>query len=171
MTPSTERSLRDILNDQLWSEGILINGEVTDTYAQILTLDAIRFIAKLSHQFSETRQQLLAARQRRQKDLDMGKLPDFLAETAEIRKGDWKVAPIPKDLEDRRVEITGPVDRKMIINALNSGANVFMADFEDSNSPTWENNLDGQINLRDAIAGTIAYTSPEGDRTLSPTRA
>ena len=89
-------------------------------------------------------------------------MPDFLPETASIRQKEWTVAPIPKDLVDRRVEITGPVDRKMIINALNSGASVFMADFEDSNSPTWSNNLDGQINLRDAVNRTIRYTSSEG---------
>ena len=87
----------------------------------------------------------------RQQEIDAGQLPDFLPETAHIREGDWTVAPIPNDLLDRRVEITGPVDRKMIINALNSGANVFMADFEDSNSPTWQNNLEGQANLRDAV--------------------
>ena len=91
-------------------------------------------------------------------------MPDFLPETAAIREGDWTVAPIPQDLLDRRVEITGPVDRKMIINALNSGANVFMADFEDSNSPTWQNNIEGQINLRDAVRRTISYVSPEGKR-------
>jgi malate synthase len=94
--------------------------------------------------------------------MDSGVLPDFLAETAHIRQADWKVAPIPQDLQDRRVEITGPVDRKMIINAFNSGANVFMADFEDSNSPTWQNNLEGQTNLRDAVRGTISFSSPEG---------
>ena len=101
-------------------------------------------------------------RRERQAKLDQGELPDFLPETAGIREQEWTVAPIPKDLIDRRVEITGPVDRKMIINALNSGANVFMADFEDSNSPTWSNNLDGQNNLRDAVNRTINFVSPEG---------
>ena len=100
----------------------------------------------------------------RQKAIDAGELPNFLPETESIRKADWKVAPIPADLMDRRVEITGPVDRKMVINALNSGANVFMADFEDSNSPTWDNNISGQMNLRDANRGDIAYTSPEGKK-------
>ncbi len=100
----------------------------------------------------------------RQAEIDAGHYPDFLTETAEIRTSEWKVAPIPADLMDRRVEITGPVDRKMVINALNCGANVFMADFEDANSPTWTNNLDGQINLRDAIRRTIEFTSPEGKK-------
>jgi malate synthase len=100
----------------------------------------------------------------RQAEIDAGHYPDFLTETAEIRTSEWTVAPIPADLMDRRVEITGPVDRKMVINALNCGANVFMADFEDANSPTWTNNLDGQINLRDAIRRTIEFTSPEGKK-------
>jgi malate synthase len=107
---------------------------------------------------------LLAARVDRQKAIDGGKLPDFLPETAAIREGDWVAAPIPADIQDRRVEITGPVDRKMIINALNSGAKVFMADFEDSNSPFWANNIDGQINLRDAINKTISYVNPENGK-------
>jgi malate synthase len=131
---------------------------------ELLTADASRFLSRLSRQFEPRRQELLRYRHLRQQHLDAGKLPDFLPETAHIREQEWKVAPIPHDLQDRRVEITGPVDRKMIINALNSGANVFMADFEDSNSPTWQNNLDGQANLRDAVRGTISYTSPEGKR-------
>src|SRR6201999_4570393 len=120
------------------------------------------FLAHLSHEFEGRRRELLEKRKARQAEIDAGKFPDFLPETESIRKGDWTVAPIPDDLQDRRVEITGPVDRKMVINALNSGANVFMADFEDANSPTWLNNLDGQVNLRDAIAKTIEYASPEG---------
>ena len=139
-----------------------VTGPVNDAYREILSTEALAFLASLAKQFEPRRLQLLERRQGRQTELDSGKLPDFLPETAAIRKGDWTVAPIPKDLEDRRVEITGPVDRKMIINALNSGANVFMADFEDSNSPTWQNNLEGQINLRDAVRGAISYTSPEG---------
>ncbi len=119
-------------------------------------------MASLGAEFEARRQELLARRRVRQAEIDAGQLPDFLAETAEIRAQEWTVAPIPADLQDRRVEITGPVDRKMIINALNSGANVFMADFEDANSPTWQNNIDGQINLRDAINRTIDFTSPEG---------
>ncbi len=130
--------------------------------SQILTLPAKAFLAKLARTFENRRQELLARRHVRQQLIDAGQLPDFLPETAAIREQGWTVAPIPLDLLDRRVEITGPVDRKMIINALNSGANVFMADFEDSNSPTWQNNLEGQANLRDTVAGTISYTSPEG---------
>src|SRR5437660_51566 len=132
--------------------------------AGILTSEARAFLSKLAARFEPRRQELLARRRTVQQDIDNGKLPDFLPETAGIRQSDWKVAPIPKDLRDRRVEITGPVDRKMIINALNSGANVFMADFEDSNSPTWNNNIEGQHNLRDAVRGTIRYESPEGKR-------
>jgi len=130
----------------------------------ILTPEAQAFLTKLAAEFEPRRQELLARRQVTQEEIDHGKLPEFLSETAEIRERDWKVASIPKDLLDRRVEITGPVDRKMIINALNSGANVFMADFEDSNSRTWSNNIEGQQNLRDAIRGTIEYVSPEGKR-------
>src|ERR1700693_3366144 len=130
----------------------------------ILTPEVRAFLLKLGAAFEPRRQELLARRRTVQEDIDNGKLPDFLPETAGIRQSDWKVAPIPKDLRDRRVEITGPVDRKMIINALNSGANVFMADFEDSNSPTWNNNIEGQHNLRDAVRGTIRYESPEGKR-------
>src|ERR1700719_4248352 len=132
--------------------------------AGILTPEARAFLLKLGTAFEPRRQELLARRRTVQQDIDNGKLPDFLPETAGIRESDWKVAPIPKDLRDRRVEITGPVDRKMIINALNSGANVFMADFEDSNSPTWNNNIEGQHNLWDAVRGTIRYESPEGKR-------
>jgi malate synthase len=129
---------------------------------EILTAEASEFLIGLARQFEPRRQELLARRRLRQDQIDAGQLPDFLPETAPLRQSQWKVAPIPNDLVDRRVEITGPVDRKMVINALNSGANVFMADFEDSNSPTWENNLDGQANLRDAVRGTISYRSPEG---------
>jgi malate synthase len=132
--------------------------------AEILTAEARAFLSKLSAAFEPRRQELLARRQGLQQELDRGKLPDFLPETASIRKADWKVASIPKDMLDRRVEITGPVDRKMIINALNSGANVYMADFEDSNTPTWSNNIEGQYNLRDAIRGTITFESPEGKK-------
>src|SRR5271169_1652006 len=134
----------------------------TQIEASVLTADARAFLLKLAARFEPRRQELLARRQTVQQEIDHGKLPDFLPETAEIRQSEWKVAPIPKDLLDRRVEITGPVDRKMIINALNSGANVYMADFEDSNTPTWSNNIEGQQNLRDAIRGTIRYQSPEG---------
>jgi malate synthase len=141
-----------------------INAPVSAAYAEILTPDARRFVAALASEFEGRRLDLLASRQVRQAELDAGHFPDFLTETAEIRLSEWKVALIPHDLVDRRVEITGPVDRKMVINALNCGANVFMADFEDANSPTWSNNLEGQINLRDAIRRTIEFTSPEGKK-------
>jgi malate synthase len=141
-----------------------VTGPVTEAYREILSVEALEFLAHLANQFEERRQDLLERRSARQQELDVGQLPDFLAETANIRQEEWTVAPIPKDLEDRRVEITGPVDRKMIINALNSGASVFMADFEDANSPTWQNNIEGQLNLRDTVSRTITYTSPEGKR-------
>ena len=131
-------------------------------YEAILTPQALDFLARLHRRFDATRQQLLQARRARQAAYDAGALPDFRADTAAIRASDWSVAPIPAALQDRRVEITGPVERKMIINALNSGAKVFMADFEDSSAPTFANQLDGQVNLRDAVAGRIEYSSPEG---------
>ncbi|MBI4563962.1 MAG: malate synthase A [Planctomycetes bacterium] len=125
--------------------------------AEILTREALAFAADLARAFEPRRRELLARRAARR-----GTAPRFLEETRSIREGDWNVAPYPQDLADRRVEITGPCDRKMIINALNSGARVFMADFEDSNSPTWENNVEGQLNLRDAVRGVIRFDSPEG---------
>ncbi len=139
-----------------------ISGPHVAGQEEILTPDALRFLAELARRFEPRRKELLARRVKRQIEIDNGQLPDFLPETEGIRSADWKVAPIPPELADRRVEITGPVERKMVINALNSGANMFMADFEDSNSPTWENNIAGQINLRDAIRRTISYASPEG---------
>ncbi len=144
--------------------GVEIRAAVTPPYTAVLTPQALAFVAKLARKFEERRRDLMAARVARQIEFDAGQLPDFLPETAAIRAADWKVAAAPRDLQDRRVEITGPTDRKMVINALNSGANVFMADFEDSNTPTWENMIEGQINLRDAIRRTIAFTSPEGKR-------
>jgi malate synthase len=143
-------------------EQIHIVGPLEGVHQEIFTREAIRFLVRLSREFEDRRQDLLERRRQRQQEIDSGKNPDFLASTSSVRNADWHVAPIPDDLLDRRVEITGPVDRKMIINAMNSGANVFMADFEDSNSPTWRNNLDGQINLRDAVRRAISYTSPEG---------
>jgi malate synthase len=137
---------------------------LVEVESRILTSEASSFLIELAQKFEKRRQELLARRRLRQRDIDAGQLPDFLPETAAIRDAEWTVAPIPKDLLDRRVEITGPVDRKMIINALNSGANVFMADFEDSNSPTWQNNLEGQQNLKDAVRRTIRYLSPEGKK-------
>ncbi|HEX5305212.1 MAG TPA: malate synthase A, partial [Dyella sp.] len=136
----------------------------TRGYEAILTPEALAFLARLHRYAEPRRQQLLQARGDRQARYDAGALPNFRADTVAIREGDWRVAPIPAALQDRRVEITGPVERKMIINALNSGARVFMADFEDSSAPSFRNQLDGQINLRDAANGSIAYTSPEGKR-------
>src|SRR5687768_14456128 len=133
-----------------------VGSEVRPEWDEILSDEALGFVAALHKEFNPRRRELLAKREERKARLDAGELPDFLPETHEIREGDWTVAPIPADLVDRRVEITGPVDRKMIINALNSGANVFMADFEDANSPTWANCIEGQLNLRDAVRGTIS---------------
>ena len=142
--------------------GVELLGLSTGPFSEILTPAAVTFVAKLSRQFEDRRQELLAARERRQREFDSGDMPDFLPETRAIREAAWQVAPVPPDLQDRRVEITGPTDRKMVINALNSGANVFMADFEDSNTPSWQNMIEGQINLRDAIKRTISFASPEG---------
>ncbi len=141
--------------------GVIVKGAYGARTKDILTPPALAFVADLHRRFDARRKELLAARKAQQARYDAGALPDFLEETRAIRDGDWKVAPIPADLLDRRVEITGPVDRKMVINALNSGANVFMADFEDANSPTWSNNIEGQINLKDRWAGTLAFTDTE----------
>src|SRR5438876_6789966 len=143
---------------------IKVRGTRRPEWDSILTPAALQSVAALQREFNPRREELLAKREERKKRLDASELPDFLPDTKKIRESDWRVAPIPRDLEDRRVEITGPVDRKMIINALNSGANVFMADFEDANSPTWANNIEGHVNLRDAIKGTIGFTGPEGKR-------
>lgn len=145
-------------------EKVKITGEVTEEYKEILTSEAVEFIVKLHGIFNNRRIELLNARMVRQNELDEGILPDFLPGTEDIRNSDWNVSPAPSDLMDRRVEITGPVNRKMIINALNSGVKVFMADFEDSNSPTWDNNLSGQINLRDAVNRTISFVNPNGKK-------
>ncbi len=142
--------------------GMEITGPITPQFAEILSPQALAFIAKLHRQFEPRRQELLARRAARQKEFDAGKLPDFLPETAHIRNSEWSVAPQPRDMLDRRVEITGPTDRKMVINALNCGASTFMADFEDANCPTWHNMIDGQINLRDAVRRTITFQ--QGDR-------
>jgi malate synthase len=142
--------------------GIEISGRITPEFAKILTPEAVALAARLQRAFGRRRNELLARRAVRQAELDAGKLPDFLPETRAIREGSWTCAPTPADIVDRRVEITGPVDRKMVINALNSGAKVFMADFEDANTPRWDNNIQGHINLGDAIRRRIDYTSPEG---------
>ena len=128
---------------------------------QVLTPDAVDFLTLLQREFGARREELLAARHERAQRLLDGELPDFLPETKGIRDGDWRVAPVPAELQDRRVEITGPVDRKMVINALNSGAKMFMADFEDSNSPTWQNCIEGQVNLTDALERTIELDTGE----------
>ncbi len=141
---------------------LVVRAEVDDELTEILTPDALEFVATLVAEFEPQRQRLLERRVRRQDQILAGDSFDFLPHTQSVREGDWTVAPIPADLQNRRVEITGPVDRKMIINALNSGADVFMADFEDSSSPTWDNCVRGQLNLRDAVDGTIEYVSPEG---------
>jgi malate synthase A len=142
-------------------QGVTLKAPARPQYAPILTTDALAFVADLVRTFRPRVKELLARRRERQARFDAGERPDFLAETADVRAREWTVAPLPQDLLDRRVEITGPTDRKMVINALNSGANVFMADFEDANSPTWDNMVDGQINLGDAVRRTITFTAPE----------
>src|SRR5436190_1505805 len=153
------------------SPGISVRAPVTPAYAQILTTPALEFVAGLARAFEPRRRLLLGRRADRQRDFDAGAFPTFLASTADIREAEWRVAPIPRDLLDRRVEITGPVDRKMVINALNSGAQVYMADFEDSHAPTWRGTIEGQINLRDAVAGSIEFKSGEKQYALNPTVA
>ncbi|UCH52740.1 MAG: malate synthase A [Pseudomonadota bacterium] len=144
------------------SHGIDLRGAASGPYADILTPDAVAFVADLARRFGARRDELLARRAARQRQLDAGQAPDFLAETASVRAGDWTVAPVPADLVDRRVEITGPVERKMIVNALNCGANVFMADYEDSLAPTWDNVVQGQINVHDAVRHEIEFDSDAG---------
>jgi malate synthase len=139
-----------------------ILGPLRKGYESVLSPDAMSFVAALAREFGPRVDEILERRKARQARIDAGEMPDFLSETASVRAGDWRVGEIPADLKDRRVEITGPVDRKMIINALNSGARVFMADFEDSMTPTWDNLVLGQMALRDAVARTISFTSPEG---------
>ena len=158
------------MSSSSFGPGVEITGRITPEYAQILTPEAVAFAAKLQRAFGGRRAELLARRAERQREFDAGKLPDFLPETRAVRDGDWTCAPIPADIQDRRVEITGPVDRKMVINALNSGASVFMADFEDANTPKWDNNIQGHINLRDAIRRRIDFTSPEGKQYTLGTR-
>ena len=151
-----------MINPNLQLENIQITGPITPEFAEILTPEAISFVATLIRAFANRREELLQRRVQRQAEINAGKLPDFLPETEHVRTSEWTIAPVPEDLQDRRVEITGPVERKMIINALNSGAKVFMADFEDAFSPVWEGTIQGQINVRDAVNRTIEYTSPEG---------
>ncbi len=143
-------------------EGIAILGKVAPQFTDILSPQALAFVAKLARKFEARRRELMALRAQRQAEFDAGKLPNFLPDTQHLREAAWTVAPVPRDLQDRRVEITGPTDRKMVINALNSGASVFVADFEDAHTPTWDNMIEGQINLRDAVNRTISLVSPEG---------
>jgi malate synthase len=152
--------------------GCAVTGTVRPGFESILTREALEFVAELTRKFGPRVEELLVRRAERQKEIDAGKLPDFLPQTHAIREREWHVTSIPADLQDRRVEITGPTERKMIINALNSGARVFMADCEDSMTPTWDNVVQGQLNLRDAVARRIEFTSPEGKvYKLNPTIA
>lgn len=144
------------------AQGVEILGDTPAGSERILDPDALDFVARLHREFDPVRRSLLGRRAERQAELDAGATPDFLPETREIRGGEWRVAPAPDDLRDRRVEITGPVERKMMINALNSGAQLFMADLEDSLSPTWSNVVEGQVNLHDAVRRTIEFTNPDG---------
>ncbi|MGZ8981654.1 MAG: malate synthase A, partial [Burkholderiaceae bacterium] len=137
-------------------QGVQIAAPMKSGYERILTAEALGLVAKLHRAFESRRQELLAARVERTKRLDAGERPDFLSQTQSVRDGNWTIAPIPPDLQRRRVEITGPVERKMIINALNSGADAYMSDFEDSNAPNWDNQITGQVNLIDAIRRTIS---------------
>ncbi len=142
--------------------GVQVNAPIHPRFDEILTHDALALVAKLHRAFEGRRQELLKARVARQARIDAGEMPDFLPETQAIRDGDWKIAPLPKALERRRTEITGPVERKMIINAYNSGADSYMTDFEDSNSPNWYNQIQGQVNLVDAIRRNISYVNEAG---------
>src|ERR1700730_8506627 len=147
--------------------GVTIRGPMKPGYEKVLTPEALGFAVELEREFGAERRRLLARRAAVQRRLDGGWKPDFFPETEAIRGGDWRVAPIPPDLQDRRVEITGPTDRKMVINALNCGANVFMADFEDANTPTWDNLIEGQANLSEAVRRTITFDDPQTGRHYS----
>ena len=151
-------------NEMELTAGIKVTGAMAAGFDGILTLEALHFVAGLERRFGAERKRLIAARGEFQHRLDSGEKPHFLAKTADIRAGDWKISAVPKDLHNRRVEITGPVERKMVINALNSGARIFMADFEDSAAPTWDLMINGQINLRDAVRGEIAFTDPNSGK-------
>ncbi len=146
------------------AKGINVRGKISAEYAEILTTEALDFIGMLQRRFGADWERLLKLREATQQQLDAGWRPHFLSETEALRNSNWKISPIPLDLQDRRVEITGPTERKMIINALNSGANAFMADFEDANSPTWDSMVSGQINLRDAVNRTIEFTDPKSGK-------
>jgi len=158
---------------RVMAKNVEIKAPIRPGYEKIMSAEAVAFLAGLERKFGPERKRLLRLRAETQARLDAGWRPDFPAETKSIREADWTVAPLPKDLLDRRVEITGPVDRKMVINALNCGANVYMADFEDANTPSWDNLIEGQINLIDAVRRTIAFDDPESKKhyTLNPKTA
>lgn len=143
---------------------VQVHGPVTAAAREILTPDALRFVGLLCHKFEGRRRALLEARKRRANEFDAGDVPQFLAPSPATQDPNWKCAPVPTDIQDRRIEITGPVDRKMVINGLNSAASVYMADFEDSTSPTWSNLIEGQVNLRDAVRGDISFTNPDNSK-------
>jgi malate synthase len=145
-------------------QGVAIRGALKPGYDRVLTAEAIAFLVDLQRKFGPERRRLLARRAEIQRRLDSGWKPDFLPETKGVRESDWRVAPIPRDIQDRRVEITGPTDRKMVINALNCGANVYMADFEDATTPSWDNLIEGQANLIDAVRRRITFDDPETGR-------
>ena len=147
-----------------YAEGIEFTAEIPEEFEQILTPEAVAFVAKLSREYRGRVVELLEKRAERQERINAGEMPDFLPETKDVREGDWKIAPIPDDLQDRRVELTGPPDRKMTINALNSGASCWMADFEDANCPTWHNMLESQLNMKEAIEGTISFDDPNSGK-------
>jgi malate synthase len=146
---------------QQYAEGVEFTAPIPDEFAEILTPEAVSFVAKLSREFGGRVEEILQKRAERQEQIDAGEMPDFLPETREIREGEWKIASVPGDLQDRRVELTGPPDRKMTINALNSGSSTWMADFEDANCPTWHNMLESQFNLYEAARRTITYDDPK----------
>jgi malate synthase len=147
-----------------YAEGVEFTAEIPEEFEQILTPEAVAFVAKLSREYRGRVVELLDKRAERQERISAGEMPDFLPETRDVREGDWKIAPIPDDLQDRRVELTGPPDRKMTINALNSGASCWMADFEDANCPTWHNMLESQLNMKEAIEGTISFDDPNSGK-------
>src|ERR687897_3708917 len=146
---------------------IEVAGARDEAADRVLTPEALEFVAALHDEFESRRRALLEAREERKARIAAGELPTFPEETADVRAGDWRIPPAPADLADRRVEITGPVDRKMMINALNSGAKVFMADFEDSLTPSWPNVVNGQVNVADAVARTISVTTPDKEYRLA----
>lgn len=159
-TPDREKTTAEA-QETLHQEGMLeVTGTLSPEHQAIFPVEAQTFLSLLCAQFASQTDTLLAQREEKQARIDAGELPDFLEDTQDIREGSWKILGIPQDLQDRRVEITGPTDRKMVINALNANVKVFMADFEDSMSPAWDKVLDGQINLRDAVDGEISYTNP-----------